>query len=424
MTQTDIASRAEPARTVPPDAPPRQAPAARPPGRRLRRVLSLADFETLAHRHLPGPIFAYVSGAVEDNLSERDNREAFDAYGFRPRVLTGASQRDQGVELFGTRYASPFGLAPMGLSALSAYRGDIVLAEAARRANVPAIMSGSSLIRLEEVMERAPGTWFQAYLPGDPAQIDALIDRVAAAGVRTLVITVDTPVGANRENNVRAGFSTPLRPSLRLAWDGLSHPRWLAGTFLRTLLRHGMPHFENNYATRGAPILSPNVLRDFSDRAHLDWDHVSAIRRRWDGPMIIKGILDARDAAIARQRGMDGVIVSNHGGRQLDGAVSPVHVLPAIAEAAQGMAVMMDSGVRRGTHAMKALALGAQCVFVGRPFNYAASVAGAAGADHAIALLRQEIDRDMGMLGITSLAQLDASYLLPVRPLPVGGWPT
>jgi len=134
--------------------------------------------------------------------------------------------------------------------------------------------------------------------------------------------------------------------------------------------------------------------------------------------MIIKGILDARDAAIARRHGMDGIIVSNHGGRQLDGAASPVHVLPEIAEAARGMTVMMDSGVRRGTHVAKALALGAQCVFVGRPFNYAAAVAGPAGVDHAISLLRQEIDRDMGMLGLSSLQQLDASYLVPVRPLP------
>jgi len=417
IPQPDSSARISDPATVP-GAVPQAAQGARPAPRLLRKVLSLADFEAHARRRLPRPIFGYVSGAVEDNLSARDNREAFDAYGFKPRVLTGAVARDQSVTLFGKRYSSPFGLAPMGLSALTAYRGDIVLAEAAQRAGIPAIMSGSSLIRLEEVMERAPGTWFQAYLPGDPAQIDALIDRVARAGVQTLVITVDTPVSANRENNVRAGFSTPLRPSLRLAWDGLSHPRWLVGTFLRTLVRHGMPHFENNYATRGAPILSSKVLRDLSERAYLNWEHIAKIRRRWDGPMIIKGILDARDAAIARRHGMDGIIVSNHGGRQLDGAASPVHVLPEIAEAARGMTVMMDSGVRRGTHVAKALALGAQCVFVGRPFNYAAAVAGPAGVDHAISLLRQEIDRDMGMLGLSSLQQLDASYLVPVRPLP------
>jgi L-lactate dehydrogenase (cytochrome) len=286
------------------------------------------------------------------------------------------------------------------------------MAKAAADAGVPCIMSGSSLIRLETVMEQAPGTWFQAYLPGDDAQIAALIDRVAAAGVGTLVLTVDTPVAANRENNVRAGFSTPLRPSLGLAWQGLTHPRWLFGTFLRTLLRHGMPHFENNYATRGAPILSASVLRDFSDRGHLNWEHVAAIRRRWRGQMVLKGVLHPDDARTALALGMDGIIVSNHGGRQLDGSVPPLHALPAIVDAVSGrMEVMLDSGVRRGTDVIKALALGARCVFVGRPFNYAATVAGQRGVAHAIALIAEEVKRDMGLLGVVDLRELNAEFL-------------
>ena len=286
------------------------------------------------------------------------------------------------------------------------------MAKAAADAGVPCIMSGSSLIRLETVMEQAPGTWFQAYLPGDDAQIAALIDRVAAAGVGTLVLTVDTPVAANRENNVRAGFSTPLRPSLGLAWQGLTHPRWLFGTFLRTLLRHGMPHFENNYATRGAPILSASVLRDFSDRGHLNWEHVAAIRRRWRGQMVLKGVLHPDDARTALALGMDGIIVSNHGGRQLDGSVPPLHALPAIVDAVGGrMEVMLDSGVRRGTDVIKALALGARCVFVGRPFNYAATVAGQRGVAHAIALIAEEVKRDMGLLGVVDVRELNAEFL-------------
>ncbi|KQP13265.1 alpha-hydroxy acid oxidase [Pseudorhodoferax sp. Leaf267] len=395
-----------------PSAPATAMPAPLP--RALRGVLSLDDFERLAQRHLPRPIWAYVSGAVEDNHSLAENRRAFADLAFRPRVLAGVAQRDLSFALFGRRYAAPIGLAPMGISALSAYRGDIVLAQAAQQANVPAIMSGSSLIRLEEVMAAAPQTWFQAYLPGDQAQIDALLARVQAAGVQTLVITVDTPVGANRENNVRAGFSTPLKPSLSLAWQGMSHPRWLLGTFVRTLLRHGMPHFENNYATRGAPILSANVLRDFSDRAHLNWTHLAAIRRRWPGTLVIKGILTPEDAVIARDHGADGLIVSNHGGRQLDGVVAPLRVLPAIVRAVPGLPVMLDSGVRRGTDAVKALALGARCVFVGRPFNYAASVAGLAGVAHAIGLLRDEVSRDMAMLGLTRLDQITPACIRPV----------
>ncbi|MDQ2147565.1 alpha-hydroxy acid oxidase [Alcaligenaceae bacterium C4P045] len=377
----------------------------------LRQFLSLNDFQPAAERALPKPIFAYVAGGVEDNMSERANRTQFDQYGFVPRVLVDVSKRDQTVKIFGRTYASPVGLAPMGISAMSSYRGDIVLARAAMDANVPAIMSGSSLIRLEEVMEQAPGTWFQAYLPGDSEQIRALIDRVAAAKVQTLVLTVDTPVSANRENNVRAGFSTPLRPSLSLAYQGVTHPRWLFGNFLRTLSRHGMPHFENNYAKRGAPIVSANVLRDFSDRGHLNWTHVAAIRRQWKGTMVIKGILSADDAALARTHGMDGIIVSNHGGRQLDGTVAPLIVLPEVVAAAGEMTVMLDSGIRRGTDVLKALALGAKCCFVGRPFNFAAAVAGPEGVKHAIGLIVAEVQRDMGLLGVTDLKALDAAFL-------------
>ncbi|AOB26761.1 MULTISPECIES: alpha-hydroxy acid oxidase [Bordetella] len=377
----------------------------------LRRLLSLDDFEAAARRRLPRPIFGYVAGAAEDNQARDDNRRAFGEYGFLPRVLVDVSARHARTEIFGQEWAAPFGVAPMGISALSAYRGDIVLARAARAAGIPAIMSGSSLIPLEEVARQAPGTWFQAYLPGDPARIDALIERVARAGYRTLVLTVDIPVSANRENNVRTGFSTPLRPGLRLAWDGLTRPRWLAGTFLRTLLAHGMPHFENSFATRGAPILSANVLRDFSARDHLDWSHVRRIRRSWRGELVIKGIMHPRDAALARAHGADGIIVSNHGGRQLDGACAPLRVLPDIAEAAGAMTVMMDSGIRRGGDVLKALALGARFVFVGRPFNYAAAVGGEAGVAHAIGLLREEIDRDMAMLGITRCAAMAPELL-------------
>ncbi|CUJ79151.1 (S)-mandelate dehydrogenase [Achromobacter xylosoxidans] len=377
----------------------------------LRRMLSLHDFEAAARRILPKPLYAYVSGAVEDGQSERGNRQAYDDYGFRPKVLVDVSRRSTRCTVLGREYAAPVGVAPMGIAALTSYRGDVMLACAAAEAGVPCIMSGSSLIRLETVMEAAPGTWFQAYLPGDGAQIAALIDRVAAAGVDTLVLTVDTPVAANRENNVRAGFSTPLRPSVGLAWQGVTHPRWLIGTFLRTLARHGMPHFENNYATRGAPILSGNVLRDFSDRGHLNWQHVAAIRKTWKGRMVLKGILHPDDARAARAHGMDAVIVSNHGGRQLDGSVSPLHALPAIVDAAGGMDVMLDSGVRRGTDALKAMALGARCVFVGRPFNYAATVAGQRGVAHAIALIVEEIRRNMGLLGIVDLREVNQSLL-------------
>jgi L-lactate dehydrogenase (cytochrome) len=384
---------------------------------RLGHILCLDDFERAASRHLPKPLFAYISGAVERNYSLRANAAAFDRYEFVPRVLVGTSARSTATTLFGKRWSAPFGIAPMGICALSAYRGDLVLTQAAARENVPMIMSGSSLIRLEEVVQANPDAWFQAYLPGDEPSMIALVERVKAAGYRTLVVTVDANIASNRENNIRAGFSTPLRPSLSLAWEGITHPRWLFGTFLKTIARHGLPHFENNYARRGAPILSRNVLRDFSDRGHMNWNHFRMIRRLWPGHLVIKGILDVRDARLAVDSGADGIIVSNHGGRQLDGTVPPLRVLPGIVQACPEVPVMIDSGFRRGTDVLKAVALGAKFVFVGRPFNYAASVAGEDGVRKAIGLLREEVSRNMAMLGVNGLSELDASYLLPAHPV-------
>jgi L-lactate dehydrogenase (cytochrome) len=390
---------------------------------RLRTLLSLDDFEQAARRHLPRPVFAYVSGGVETDAALRDNRAAFDELGFIPRVLVDVSKRTTATTLFGREYSAPFGIAPMGISALSAYRGDLVQAAGAKASNIPMIMSGSSLIRLEEVCSACPETWFQAYLPGEPERIIGLVDRAATAGFKTLVVTVDVAVLSNRENNVRAGFSTPLRPSLRLAWDGITHPRWLFGNALRTIVRHGMPHFENSFATRGAPILARDVERDFTKRDHLDWSHLALIRKRWQGRLVVKGVMNPLDARIAKDQGVDGLIVSNHGGRQLDFTVSPLRVLASVVEAAGGIPVMMDSGIRRGTDIMKALALGASFVFVGRPFNYAASIAGEEGVRHACEILQGELYRGMAQLGITSLGELDAAKLMRIAGVRAPGMP-
>ena len=378
--------------------------------RLLRGVLALDDFEALARRRIPRPIFGYVSGGVERNVSRSWNRSVFDDLALVPRMLVNVSARSQRADLFGETYDAPFGIAPMGGTSLAAYQGDAVLARAAAKCNVPMILSGASLTPLEAV--RAAGgrhTWFQAYLPGDAAAITELVERVARAGYDTLVLTVDVPVGANRENNVRNGYHAPLRPSLRLAWHCLSRPRWLATTALRTFVTQGMPHFENMGPR--TPVLSRTAVRERAQRDHLDWGHVALMRRLWQGTLVIKGILDKADAIIARDHGIDGIIVSNHGGRQLDSAAAPLRVLAGIVDAAGGMTVMMDSGVRRGTDVLKALALGAKFVFVGRPMLYAAAVAGEAGVRHAIGLLRDEIDRDLALLGIRALADMTRERL-------------
>lgn len=383
-----------------------------PSGGTASQILSLDDFQQAARHHLPRPLFEYIAGGAEDSASLRDNRAAFLEFGFVTRVLRNVSARSQSVELLGRRYASPFGIAPMGISALSAYRGDLAQARAAVAEGIPMIMSGSSLIPLEEVIAAAPDTWFQAYLPGETAKIEALIDRIDRAGVKTLVLTVDTAVLANRENNIRAGFSTPLRPSFRLAWEGITHPRWTIGTFLRTLIAHGMPHFENSYASRGAPILSSRAARDFGAKDHLDWEHLAMIRQKWKRTLVVKGIMHPEDAGKVRAMGADGLVVSNHGGRQLDGTASPLRLLPEVIQAVgNDFPVMMDGGIRRGTDVLKALALGAKFVFVGRPFNYAAAIAGEEGVRHAIRILADEVQRDLGLLGLMSVSEVNGSQL-------------
>jgi L-lactate dehydrogenase (cytochrome) len=379
----------------------------------LRGILALDDFEGAARRVIPRPIFGYVTGGAETNASLRANRAQWDEIAFVPRTLVDTSARTRKTTLFGRTYDAPFGIAPMGGTAMAAYQGDAVLARAAAAANIPMIVSGASLTPLEQVRQAGTTTWFQAYLPGDDERITQLVDRVTRAGYDTFVLTVDVQVSANRENNVRSGFHTPLRPSLLLAWDGIIRPRWLFGMFLRTLWLHGMPHFEN--MGRRVPLISRTAEREGGRRDKLSWRHLELIRRLWKGRLVVKGILDRGDARLARESGVDGIIVSNHGGRQLDGAVAPLRVLPGIAAEAGGMTVMMDGGVRRGTDVLKALGLGAQFVFLGRPFLCAAAIAGEAGVRHAVKLLQDELDRDMALLGIDAPAQMRRELLTSAR---------
>src|SRR4051794_21952540 len=315
--------------------------------RAVRRYLSLDDFEVTARRRLPKFLYGYIAGATESDASLRDNRRAFEEYGFVPRVLNDVSSREQTTKLFGKTYAAPFGIPPMGSAALCAYRGDVVLTRAAAAINVPMILSASSLITLEDVRRENQAAWYQAYLAGLPARIEPLVDRVAAAGYDTFVVTADVPVPPNRENNIRNGFQVPLAITPKVFWDTITHPHWLFGTWLRTFRNYGMPHFENMDAQRGPPIMAKNLMRNIGARDQLAWKHVELIRKRWKGKLVVKGLVSPADARIARESGVDGVMLSNHGGRQLDYTMSGLRTLPEIAAEAKGMTIMVDGGVRR-----------------------------------------------------------------------------
>jgi len=384
--------------------------------RRLRRILELEDFTAAARHRLPRAVFGYVANGAEDETALHTNRSAFQDWRFITRVLVGVADRTQETRLFGRSYAAPFGIAPMGASAVVAYDGDVVLARAAAAGGVPFVLSASSITPLERVAQAAPGQWFAAYQAPDPSAIERMVDRVARAGFEVLVVTADLPVGSNRVKDRRNGFSLPIRPNLQLIGNGAIHPGWSLGTALRTLLTRGAPRLAN-LGPDGGPSLFSRDVRHIGAHDRLSWEHIRLMRRRWQGPLVVKGILSAEDARIARDLGVDGVVVSNHGGRQLADAATPLQVLPEIVAAAGHLTIMIDGGFRRGGDVLTALALGAHFVFIGRPFLYAAAVAGEAGVLHAIALLSREIDIDMALLGLRGTAMVTREMLFSLR-----GW--
>ena len=374
--------------------------------RRLRDVKCLQDLERPAKAFLPRALWEFASAGAETNVSRDSNRHAFDDIWLRPRVLNDVSARSIAQALFGKTFAAPFGIAPMGASAMFGFQADLNFARAARAANIPFVLSGSALVPMEAVAEANPDVWFQAYVDADRSALATLAQRVWSAGIRTLVITVDVPVPGNRAATYRRGFEYPMRPGPRLALDALTHPRWLVRTFLRTLTTSGMPHIENYGAGRGIPIISSKAKQRKHVRDALDWEDIKWLRDTWQGRLLLKGILSPQDARKAAAAGVDGIFVSNHGGRMLDTTVPPLKVLPEIAAEKGDMAILFDSGIRRGVDVVKALALGADFVFLGRPFLYAAALAEDAGITYAIDLLATEVDRTIALLGCSDLSTL------------------
>ncbi|HYZ23905.1 MAG TPA: alpha-hydroxy acid oxidase [Rhodopila sp.] len=382
--------------------------------RGLKEILDIEEFQARARRILPRAIYGYVANGAEDEVTLATNRAAFRDYRLVPRVLQNVQSRSQAVSLFGQTYAAPFGIAPMGGAAAVTFDADLMMARAAAKSGIPFVLSGNSITPMEEVTQVHPGAWFAAYQSPNTEAIAGMVRRAAAAGFTAFLLTADVPVGSNRENDARTGFSQPIRLNRKIVLDGLQHPRWLAGTAARTLLKRGIPHIDDlEYS--GGPSLFSRRVRKIASHTSLSWEHVRLIRRLWTGPFIIKGILSRADARMARECGADGIVVSNHGGRQLDSAATPLQILPDIMTEARGLAVMIDSGFRRGTDVLTALALGAQFVLIGRPFLFACCCAAEAGVLRAIDLLAQEVDRDMALLGLHALDEVGPDMLQSVH---------
>jgi isopentenyl diphosphate isomerase/L-lactate dehydrogenase-like FMN-dependent dehydrogenase len=386
------------------------------------RAYNIADLRAIARRRLPKGLFEFVDRGTEDEVSLRNNRAVFERIRFQPRTLVDVSGRSQEITLFGQKQKMPLVIAPTGTAGLMWYHGEIELARAAAEAGVPFTLATGSTTAMEKVAEAVAGIplWFQLYMWPDRSLSHQLVERARAAGFKALVVTVDGVAAGNREYNLRNGFTIPFSFTRRNVTDVLMHPRWLAGVLARYVLTTGMPRYENypseiKYRVTARPMGRSQMRND-----SLNWDDLRDLRRMWPHILIVKGILHPQDAMLAADCGADGVVVSNHGGRNLDGALSPIEVLPEIVDAvAKRMTVLVDSGFRRGSDVVKALAMGAHAVQVGRSTLYGVASGGEAGARRALTIFREEIDRVMALIGARGMADLTPEILrapdLPMR---------
>ncbi|HET9951398.1 MAG TPA: alpha-hydroxy acid oxidase [Candidatus Eisenbacteria bacterium] len=368
----------------------------------LDKAINIEDLRRMARRRVPRFVFDFVDGGAEDEVTLRANRRSFERLRFRPRTLAGVSGRSTGGTILGAPSALPAVAAPVGLLGLVRRHGDLELARAAAASGIPFTLSTSSMDSLEEVARAAPGRlWFQCYVFPERSVSEGLIRRAAEAGFEALVITSDFPVSGKRERDLRSGLRPNARLTLGTKLDILMHPRW----FL-TVATH-RPRFavveRGLGAGRNAASFLPATMFDPT----LCWDDLRRFRDLWKGKLLLKGVLRADDAARAVECGVDGVILSNHGGRQLDGAVSGMDALPDVAREIGGRAsILVDGGVRRGGDIAKALALGAEGVLLGRALAYGVAAGGTPGAARALEILRDEFDRTLALLGCRTPADL------------------
>ena len=373
-------------------------------------ISSSADYRAAAQQFLPPFLFHYIDGGAYAEQTLRRNVDDFAAVALRQRVLKDMSQLDTSIELFGEKLSIPVALSPVGLTGMYRRRGEVQAARAADRHGIPFTMSSVSVCPIEEVAPKIQRPmWFQLYVLKDRGFMQNALERAQAAGCTTLVFTVDMPVPGARYRDAHSGMSGPNAP-LRRYWQAMTHPRWAVDVGLL-----GRPHDLGNIsAYRG----SPTGLADYMGYlgANFDpsisWKDLEWIRAFWKGPMVIKGILDPEDAKDAVRFGADGIIVSNHGGRQLDGVLSSARALPAIADAVKGqIKILADSGIRNGLDVVRALALGADCAMIGRAYIYALAAAGEAGVKHLLELLEKEMRVAMTLTSVAKVTDISADLL-------------
>ena len=383
--------------------------------RRLERAATVEDLRRIAKRRLPRGVFDYVDGGAEDERALGRNVAAFADIELRPNVLRDVSDVDLTTTLFGGTIAMPLVLAPTGFTRITHSDGELAVARAAQRAGLPYSLSTMSTRSIEEVAAVSAGPkWFQVYAWKDRGLVEELVRRAAAAGFHALWLTVDTAVLGRRERDVRRGYTIPPKVGLDTVVDGVLHPAWTVD-----FLTHAPIVFANVVGREEDgtdPItLAEHVMRQF-DQA-LSWSDVDWLRSIWDGPIVLKGIQTVEDALRAADAGVDGIGLSNHGGRQLDDAPAPIELVEPVAQAVQGRAaVICDGGVRRGSDIVKAIALGADACSIGRPYLYGMGAAGERGVDHVLELFRDGMARTMALSGRRSVAEIDRDLVRWRRP--------
>lgn len=375
-------------------------------------VINIQDLRELARRRLPKVVFDYLDGGAEGEVTLRENSRIFDDVTFRPRQAVAVSHCDLRTQVLGRGLSFPAILAPVGYSRLMHPGGEVAAAEAAGAAGTTYTLSTISGYKLEDVKAASSGAvWYQLYLVGGRKVAEGAIERARNAGFSALVVTIDTPVAGMRERDPRNGMKQLLGASLfaKIPYvpQILMHPGWLAGF----LLDGGTPNLQNIVEPGKGPMPLVDVTAALA-QAVVTWDDLRWLRQVWPGPIVIKGILSAEDAKRAADEGAAAIVVSNHGGRQLDGVPATLRVLPEVVAAVNGrVEVLMDGGIRRGSDIVKALCLGARAVLVGRAYAYGLAAAGAAGVDRALEILRADVERTLLLLGCPSVAALDPSYI-------------